>query len=181
MALTKTRILSLLVLALALLNVCLLVLLWLSRSGPTRSARPGVSSVAAYVVHELDLTPRQQEQYKALRQQHQARMQHLLPALMARREELFSNLAQTAADTAAQPHLLDRIAALERSIDSLTYVHFVQVGRLVTPAQQPRWQQIAPTLPRMMQQVRRGRRGPPAQGQASEEGSRPPVGNRRAQ
>ncbi|WP_201986911.1 hypothetical protein, partial [Hymenobacter rubidus] len=152
---------------------------WLGRPGhaPRKPPPPAVGPVAAYVVRELGLTRQQQQQYEALRQQHQARMRQLMPALMARREALFASLGHPAAT--AEPRLLDQIAALERRIDSLTYAHFGEVGRLVTPAQQARWQQMAPTLPRMMQQQgpggRRGRReGPPGQGPPPDAGMEPP-------
>ncbi|WP_201981887.1 hypothetical protein, partial [Hymenobacter rubidus] len=76
MAVSQTRVLSLLVGALALLNVGLLALLWLGRPGhaPRKPPPPAVGPVAAYVVPELGLTRQQQQQYEALRQQHQARM-----------------------------------------------------------------------------------------------------------
>ena len=149
---SQTRILSLLVLAMSLLNVGLLALLWQGRPDHRAGPPPGANPVAAGLVRELRLTPRQQEQFRTLREAHHARMQALLRELNARREQLFAGLAQPAT-AAAPPALLGRIGALQRQTDSLTYAHFAAVGRLLTPAQLPRWRQLAPTLPRRLQQL----------------------------
>lgn len=155
MATTQTRILSLLVLVLGLLNVGLLTALWLGQPSGLQPGHPAMGGpVAAYVVRELRFTPTQQEQYAVLRQAHHTAMRQMLPALAASREQLFAGLARPTPDVATHARQLDRIAALERRIDSLTYAHFAQVGRLATPAQLPRWQQLAPTLPHLLQQQR---------------------------
>lgn len=175
MAFTQTRILSLLVLVLSLLNVGLLAMLWLGRPTQPPPRHPNAGPVVAYVVRELGLTPTQQQHYMSLRQAHQAAMRQMLPMLTERRETLFAGLAQPTTEAATQKQLLDQIAALERGIDSLTYAHFAQVGRLVTPEQLPRWQQIAPELPRMLQQQgHSNRNGPPG----GPRGPRPPNNGR---
>lgn len=155
---TQTRILSLLVLVMGGLNVGLMVLLWQGR--PTQQA-PG--PIAADLARELHLTPRQQEQFRALREAHHALMQALLQELTARREQLFAGLAQPAMAT-APPVLLSQIGAIQRQTDSLTYAHFAAVGRLLTPDQMPRWQQLAPKLPRRLQQLRPPGRHPDGRG-----------------
>lgn len=170
---TKTRLLSLLALALGLLNVGLLALLWLGRPGHQAALHPAPSPVAADLVRELHLTPTQQAQFRTLRTAHHMRMQTLLRELTARREQLFAGLAQPTA--AAPPALLGQIGALQRQVDSLTYAHFAAVGCLLTPAQRPRWQELAPTLPRRLQQQGPpgGRRGGPS---GSAPGGPPPEG-----
>ena len=169
---TKTRILSLLVLVMGLLNVGLLVLLWLGRPDGAAGRRSAAGPVAAGLVRELGLTPAQQQQFAALREEHHARMQELLRTLTAQREQLFAGLAQPAAAN-AQPELLAQIGALQRQTDSLTYAHFAAVGRLLTPAQLPRWRQLAPMLPRRLQQ-----QGPPGgrPGHRRHPGDGPPPG-----
>ena len=169
---TKTRILSLFVLALGLLNVGLLALLWLGRPGHRAALRPAPSPVAAHLTSELHLTPAQQAQFRTLRTAHHARMQALLRELTARREQLFAGLAQPAA--AAPPALLGQIGALQRQADSLAYAHFAAVGRLLTPAQLPRWQELAPTLPRRLQQ--QGPGGGRRPGRSGGPGGPPPEG-----
>ena len=177
MATTQTRILSLLVLVLGLLNVGLLMALWLEQPGGLQPDHPAMGGpVAAYVVRELRFTSAQQEQYAVLRQAHHTAMRQLLPALAASREQLFTGLARPGSNTDAAAHArqLDRIAALERRIDSLTYAHFAQVGRVVTPAQLPRWQQLAPTLPHLLQQQRPPHRSGGPHGPHSPMGGQPP-------
>ncbi len=158
MTLTKTRMLSWLAAALALLNVGLLALLWLGRPGNQPQQRPEGGSLATYLVRELQLTPAQQQQFDRLRQDHHAHMQRLVRELTAEREQLFASLARPDA-AAASPALLSRIGQLQRQTDSITYDHFAALSRLLMPAQRQRWNQLAPTLPRRLQSPGPG--GPP--------------------
>ncbi|WP_216726989.1 hypothetical protein [Hymenobacter siberiensis] len=66
---------------------------------------------------------------------------------------------------------------MQRQTDSLTYAHFAALGHLFTPAQLPRWQQLAPILPRRLQQPGQGP-GPDEQrsGQRGGPGGPPPEG-----
>ncbi|MFC6225904.1 periplasmic heavy metal sensor [Hymenobacter artigasi] len=175
---TKTRILSLLVLVMGLLNVGLLALLWYGRPDHQAARGQATGPVAAGLVRELQLSPQQQQQFDVLREDHHTRMQALLKQLTARREELFAGLAQPAT-ASAPPALLAQIGDLQRQTDSLTYAHFAAVGRLLTPAQLPRWQQLAPNLPRRLQQPpQRGGRGglPGGPGGRGRPGDGPPPG-----
>lgn len=167
MTLTKTRMLSWLAAALGLLNVGLLALLWLGRPG--NQPPPEGGSIARYLVSELQLTPGQQQQFDRLRQDHHAHMQRLVQELTIEREQLFTGLARP--DQAAAPALLDRIGALQRQTDSITYAHFAAVGRLLTPAQLKRWRELVPTLPRRLQPPAPG--GPAAK-RGSADGPPPP-------
>ncbi|SDY61628.1 periplasmic heavy metal sensor [Hymenobacter psychrophilus] len=158
MTLTKTRMLSWLAVALGLLNVGLLALLWLGRPGNQPQQRPEGSSLATYLVRELQLTPTQQQQFDRLRQDHHAHMERLVRELTAEREQLFASLTGPNA-VAASPALLDHIGRLQRQTDSITYDHFAAVEKMLTPDQRKRWQQLAPTLPRRLQSPGPG--GPP--------------------
>lgn len=141
---------------LVLLNAFTLFFLWKSTIQHPVNVQP--ARPEKYMQKRLSLTDAQLQKLEEIRSRHFANVEPLEEALRAVRNELF--MTRTLNPDSAEVQLdLIKIGALQQSIDSLTYAHFVQIRLICTPQQ-------VKHLGRMMQdmtQRRFGRKRPSRQ------------------
>ena len=144
----KTKLLTIAVIGLLILNIVTVTFLWLGRSHPPRfgqkTGRNGRPPAAAFLVKELNFDEHQTASYDRLREVHHKKNEDLQDVLRQNREALFSGIATN--DTSK----LAEIGEIQKEFDRSTFLHFQEVRTLCRPDQQPKFDQIIGEVLRIM-------------------------------
>ena len=142
-----------LVLILIVANIASVALFWIKESKPTAMQQP--KSPAAFLIKELQLNALQQQQFEALKKEHQAAASTLRKEVKDGKEELFDLLKlSTVADTMKQ-NAVRKISLLTEELDLVTFNHFEKVRAICNPTQQKKFDEIIKEVTKMM-----GQQGP---------------------
>ena len=127
------RFYKIIIIILVLLNLGTLTLLWFGRSRTEHAQDPGES--AKFLIHELTLTPGQQDEFGKLRDEHRQRLAILQERDRRLHDRFFEAIFLPAPDTLAAIILSDSIAAVRRQMELLTFDHFMQLRLLLNEEQ----------------------------------------------
>ena len=156
----KTKLLTIAVIGLLILNFATVTFLWLGRPHPPRfgqgMGRNGRPPAAAFLVKELNFDANQTSSYDLLRKAHHQKNVDLQDVLRQKRETLFNGIATN--DTSK----LAEIGEIQKEFDRSTFLHFQEVRTLCRPDQQPKFDQIIGEVLRIM-----GNKMPPSPPQPS--------------
>lgn len=109
---------------------------------------PGGAEPFAFLVRTLGMDEAQQQKFRELRDAHREAMQPLRSVLRDARRAMFSHVPD-AGEATLQADLLAAGMA-QRSIDSITVLHFRKVRALLRPDQQSKFDEVIGELPKMM-------------------------------
>jgi periplasmic protein CpxP/Spy len=128
---------------LTLLNVALLVTIW---QKPPHGPMSHAPRPADRIIHELNFTHDQQNEFEKLKRQHHDAMLDLQSEGRALRDEFFELLKQENPDQAAVTEKVKAIAKNQEDIEMVTFNHFQQVRKLCNPEQQKRFDNMIKDL-----------------------------------
>ncbi len=136
---TKNKLLTALVLLLLLANAATLVLFWTQRS---KTSPPPKGLPDEYLVKELKLDTRQQEQLKALVNEHRAAVRPLREKMKAAKDNLFDLTRLATVPDSVKHSATTAISGITEEIDLLTLEHFRKIRALCTAEQQQKFDEI---------------------------------------
>lgn len=128
---TKTRLLSILVIIMVVLNLIAISLLFLGRPGHGPHHRH--SDIKRLISERLELSEEQTIAYNALIQEHRKAISALDDEMMAARNVLYSQLAKN--ETSAVDSQLVVIGQIQSKIESIHYQHFADIKALCSEEQ----------------------------------------------
>ncbi|MGZ3899781.1 MAG: Spy/CpxP family protein refolding chaperone [Bacteroidia bacterium] len=125
---------------LTLLNITLLIIIWHKPSdGPDRMQDGGPGK---RIVHALNLTPAQENEFGKLKKEHHLSMIQLQEKGRETRDELFELLKQENPDMILVKEKIREIAKIQEEIELVTFTHFQQVRKLCTEEQKKKFDEI---------------------------------------
>ena len=172
----KNKLLTWLVVLLLIANAVTIAMFWLGKAKqPFQQTR----SPKDFLIKELKLDTKQQEQVEVLVKEHQQMAELLRERIRIEKEKFFDLLQQPDATDSAKTAASAAANYLVQKVDLMTLNHFQKIRALCNPEQQKRFDEIIHQVTAMMGQPRppkgpgNDRQGPPPGGP---DGDRPPPG-----
>ena len=130
------------IILLVVLNLGTLIFIWFSRPGREKPGkRP---DAAAFLIRELGLNEKQQNDFLLLRQEHMEKLEHLSARDRVLHKRFFDLLLLEPPDTIKARILADSIAAIRKEMEIMTYDHFYNVTKILNPGQQKKFEVKTP-------------------------------------
>ena len=147
---SSNKILSIAVVLLLLVNVALVIFIVTKKgnSGPRKQREDPFT----LMVKELDMTDKQQTDYKAQKEAHLKMIRPLFDSLRAAKTAFFSLVKDPDVNDSLVNNYSKKVTDQQSVIDKLTFEHFRKVRSLFTPEQQPKFDAF---VQKMMQRGRR--------------------------
>jgi len=143
----KNKLLTWLVILLLVANAASIAMFWLSRgkNPPTPKGTP-----QEFLVKELKLDSKQQEQFDSLRKEHQEAANQLREKIKTAKESFFDLLKQPDVSDSLKQATAKTVSSFTEELDILTLNHFQKVRSLCTPEQQKKFDEIIQQVTSMM-------------------------------
>jgi Spy/CpxP family protein refolding chaperone len=162
----KNKLLTWLVILLLVANAASIAMFWLSRG---KNPPPPKGTPQEFLVKELKLDSKQQEQFDSLRKEHRQAADQLREKIKAAKESFFDLLKQTNVSDSLKQSTAKAVSLFTEELDLLTLNHFQKIRSLCTPEQQKKFDEIIQQVTSMMAPPHPpagpgGRQGPPPDG-----------------
>lgn len=144
----KSKLLTLAVVALLVINIGTLVFLFLGKPhpgpgmGPEGMGRPKPKEI---IIEQLDLDAPQIKVYEGLIQEHRQRVDSLDRIIRESKDALYQNLANDSGD-AVDTALIAKINAAQKQIELTHYQHFLALKKLCKPQQKEKFEALTEEL-----------------------------------
>ncbi len=134
----KTKFLSIVIVALLVINAGTLVYLFLGQNKEHKHPphRVGKGSPAEFIIEKLELDDKQQADFRELQKEHRSKMRETHEKLEETRSKYFDGLKTSTIDTTESQKLQAEIGKLMGQIHGNTFEHFTEVRKLCRPEQQ---------------------------------------------
>lgn len=136
----NTKFLKIVILILIVINLGTLTFIWVNR--PRAEFRQPHRNPGLFLKQALHLTPKQQELLFNMREQHQQRMAFYQELNRGLHRRFFDLLLEPNPDSAMMLTLADSIANNQKTLDTLTYQHFLNMKRILDPKQQKKFSDL---------------------------------------
>lgn len=161
---TKNKLLTGLVVFLLVANAATITMFWMGRAKHPLQPK---GTPQEFLVKELKLDDKQQEQLEVVVKEHQKGAEQLRIKVRAAKENLFDLLKQSNVTDSVKQGATKAVSVITEELDLLTLNHFQKVRTLCTPEQQKKFDEIIHQVTSMIGQPRppmgpgRGPEGPP--------------------
>jgi Spy/CpxP family protein refolding chaperone len=132
---------------LLLLNTLVMAMLWFRKPG---QGPQGAGSAKDFLQRELNLTTDQQQEYSALREDHQHKIKALMNGMKDLKDALVEKISASQPDSAGIELLTKKISEKERQRDLLTVYHFRAFKQILNPEQQKKFEKVLKEVMRIM-------------------------------
>lgn len=133
----KSKLLSVAVIGLLILNFGILGFIFIHKQGPPMHGDrpPGGPEPKRIIIERLHFDSEQQKQYEALIDVHRKKTRELNDQSRQLHEDLFSLLANDSTSTQKADEIIFRISENQKEMDHLNYDHFSDIKKLCKPEQ----------------------------------------------
>jgi protein CpxP len=173
----KNKLLTGLVILLLLANAATIATFWFAKA---RHPRPPQGTPADFLIKELNLDNKQQEQFLQLVKEHREAAEQLRKKIKEGKDIFFDLLKQSPVNDSAKKAAAADVSNTTAQLDLLTFDHFQKIRTLCNPEQQKKFDSIIHEVTGMMAMPRpmgpdgAGPPGPPE----GPGGNRPPLPQR---
>jgi len=136
---TKNKLLTGLVILLLAANAATIAVFWLSKPKQPRGPK---GNPAEFLVKELALDNKQQEQLNVLVKAHREGAQQLREKIKEAKEAFFNLLKEPAIADSTKHNAAKAVSSITEQLDIMTWDHFKQVRELCTTEQQKKFDEI---------------------------------------
>jgi Spy/CpxP family protein refolding chaperone len=143
----KVKLLYIVVVALLLVNTGTLAFIFIYGAAPHQS---GPREVSRFIIEELRLNDKQQEQYRQLQNEHRRNMEIIHEQDRNLHDRYFQLLQGEKADSTLVNQLADSIALNRKQTELLTFYDFQKIRGICNAEQQKRFDEIIGEALRMM-------------------------------
>jgi Spy/CpxP family protein refolding chaperone len=154
---SRTKLLTIVIVALLLLNLGTLGVLLFQKPGGHGKMPPPGEGPKMIIIERLKFDDEQQKQYEVLIDDHRKRTRELHDASHKLHKELYSLLSSETADRAKADSIILMIADNQKDLDNLNFDHFQQIRMICKPEQIRSFNELAEDLSELF-----GPKGPPA-------------------
>lgn len=167
---TKNKLLTWVVVLLLIANAVTITMFWVGK--PKQPVQPK-NQPKDFLIAELKLDTKQQEQFLVLVKEHREAVEQLRAKVKEAKNNFFDLLKQKQVTDSVKKTAAAAVSTITEQIDLLTLNHFQKVRELCNPEQQKKFDEIIHQVTSMMGQQRApmGPGGPPSGGP---NGKRPP-------
>ncbi len=162
---TKNKLLTWLVLLLLVANAATIATFWLNR---TKHPAHPQGTPNEFLIEQLQLDTKQQEQLEALVKEHRGKVEQLREKVRAAKDSFFDLLKQPNVTDSTRRAAAAAISTITEQIDLLTLDHFQKIRELCNPEQQKKFDAIIHQVTAMLGAPRPpmglGHQGPPPPG-----------------
>ena len=144
----NAKLYKLIIILLVVLNLATLAFMWFNRPGREREGNK--DQAANFLIRELGMNQDQQAQYQRLRQEHRAKLNVLNERDKVLHKHFFDLLVKGSADSISLESMASAIAANRKEMELVTYEHFDLIKKILTPAQQQKFDSIFQDVLRMV-------------------------------
>ena len=173
---SKNKLLTWLVVLLLVANAATIAMFWL---GKVKHPPQSKGTPQEFLVKELQLNTKQQEQLDVLRKEHREAADQLREKIKNAKEAFFDLLKQQNVTDSVKQVSAKAVSIHTEELDLLTLNHFQKIRALCTPEQQKKFDEIIQQVASMIGRPRppgspeNGPQGPPPT-TGGQEGDRPP-------
>ncbi len=167
---TKNKLLTWLVVVLLVANAATIAMFWLGKRKPP----PPQGAPNEFLIKELKLDNKQQEQLDVLVKQHRQVAEQIRKQIRTAKDSLFDLVKNPGATDSAKQMAAAACSKLTEQLDVLTVNHFQKVRALCNAEQQKKFDGIIRDITRMMAQPQPPGRPPGPHPPDGPEGDRPP-------
>lgn len=143
----KVKLLYIVVVALLLVNTGTLAFIFIYGAGPHQS---GPREVSKFIIEELRLNDKQQQQYRQLQDEHRRNMETIHEQDRNLHDRYFQLLQGERADSILVNQLVDSIALNRKQTELLTFYDFQKIRGICNAEQQKKFDEIIGEALRMM-------------------------------
>lgn len=144
---SNKKILTVLVVLLLVANAATIGLFWFKKENKPQQLKGGP---AKFIIKELGLNNRQQEQYLVLVEKHQQGVRQLRDEIKEAKDDFFGLLSQPNLAEAEKQKAAKMVSAATEKLDLLTFNHFAEVRAICTAEQQKKFDNIIKQVIQMM-------------------------------
>jgi periplasmic protein CpxP/Spy len=138
---SSTKILTVAVVLLLLINIALVIFMLQGRKKKGDKMH-GKGEPFEMMVKELSMTDQQQTDYKAMKEEHMKTMRPLFDSVRAAKTAFFALIKQQDVSDSTVSAYGQRITERQATIDKMTFAHFKRVRNIFTPDQQPKFDEF---------------------------------------
>lgn len=135
------KFLKIVILILICINLVTLTFIWVNRPPHIEFARPP-REPGLFLKKALHLAPQQQEQFFRMRKQHHRQLMVFQERNRYLHRRFFDLLLEPNPDSVKMMRLADSIAINQKTLDTLTYQHFLSMKRILNKKQQKKFKEI---------------------------------------
>jgi protein CpxP len=173
---TKSRLLSTVIIVLLVANIATLTV-FLLKKDDKKMPPPQKGGPFAFLVKELALDSLQIAAYTKLREEHQKNVESFRAEIRNAKDALFELLKDSNVNDSKLQEALNNIGEKEKAFDKVVFVHFQRLRNLCTDVQKKKFDEIIQEALRMVPSGPPQRQGPPRDGEGpphDREGNGPP-------
>lgn len=123
----KTRLLSIAVISLLLINVGILSIMFFKHGPPPMDKMGRGEGPKKIIIDRLKFDPEQQKQYEEIITEHRSKTRELNKKSRELHDELYSLLVNNTIDKTISDSLIQSIAENQKAIDNLNFDHFQKI------------------------------------------------------
>ena len=142
----KSKFLTLLVIALLLLNLGLLAYLFLGNSKPQHKEKEMRPNPREIVIRKLNFSDKQIESYKVLIKDHRAKISFAEKRNMELKNHLYQFLLKTSENKSTTDSIINLLAENQKLIETTHFNHFADIKKLCEPSQLKAFEELATEL-----------------------------------
>jgi periplasmic protein CpxP/Spy len=146
----KNKWLLALVIGLIIVNAVTITVFWLDREKQPSPPPHEQGGPANYLIRELGLDSRQQQQYMQLVNEHRQAAEQLRRMIREEKDRFFGLLRQDSTPDSVKKAAAASVSRQTAALDLLTFDHFQKVRAICTPAQQEKFDHIIQQVTAMM-------------------------------
>ena len=141
---TKTRILTILVVVMVLLNVVTVAFLFWGRGHGPKHPHPNHEGPRNIIIEQLKLDEKQVAAYDALIKVHRKAIAQQDSLMQLTRNNLYAQLLEN--DSLAVATQFESVGALAKRVEEIHFNHFLRLKALCTPEQLPAFEKLTTEL-----------------------------------
>lgn len=132
----KTKLLTITVIGLLLLNIATLVFLFLNGPKPDRLPHEGRREPKEIIIEKLHFDAQQQKEYAKLIQWHRGEINQLDDNIRQVKNDLYSGLSEKEINVKTKDSLIILLNSYQKKIEETHFKHFEDIKKLCKPEQQ---------------------------------------------
>ncbi|HEV7783155.1 MAG TPA: Spy/CpxP family protein refolding chaperone [Chitinophagaceae bacterium] len=149
---SSTKMLTIAVVLLLLINIGLVIFMMQGRKKGADKGRGGKGDPSEMMAKELNMTEEQKKEHKSLKEEHLKNIKPLFDSVRAAKTAFYALLKDSTVNDSILTVYSNRISERQSAIDKQTFAHFKRIRNLFTPEQQPKFDEF---LQKMMQRNRK--------------------------